>query len=179
MLCYSDNDMAERFGKMIGGPSAVTREVISLGVDPGEVNFTTTSGLGVNRISPRAMLAVVRALRLKLQQNKLELSDLLTVSGIDVGTMHNRLNWSPVRGSVISKTGTLPETDKGVKALSGELHTNQGAFLFVILEIHGNVSTFRQREDSLVAQFEKAHGGAKAIRYTPIIPRVNAEESWQ
>jgi hypothetical protein len=66
-----------------------------------------------------------------------------------------------------------------VTALSGELHTNQGVFLFVIFEIHGDVSKFRQREDSLVAQFEQAHGGAKAIRYIPIIPRVNAEESWQ
>jgi D-alanyl-D-alanine carboxypeptidase len=115
---------------------------------------------------------------LKLQQNNLELADILTVSGIDAGTMHNRLNWSPVRGSVISKTGTLPETDNGVTALSGELHTNQGIFLFVIFEIHGNVGTFRQREDSLVAQFEQTHGGAKAIRYTPIIPRVSGEESW-
>ncbi|MDR3612829.1 MAG: D-alanyl-D-alanine carboxypeptidase [Candidatus Obscuribacterales bacterium] len=179
MLCYSNNDMAERFGKMIGGPDAVTKEVVSLGVDPSEVNFASTSGLLINRMSPRAMMAVIRALRLKLEQNKLELSDLLTVSGIDAGTMHNRLNWSPVRGSVISKTGTLAPTDKGVTALSGELHTNQGVFLFVIFEIHGDVSTFRQREDSLVAQFEQAHGGAKAIRYTPIIPRVNGEETWQ
>jgi D-alanyl-D-alanine carboxypeptidase/D-alanyl-D-alanine-endopeptidase (penicillin-binding protein 4) len=179
MLCYSNNDMAERFGKMIGGPAAVTKEVVSLGVDPSEVNFASTSGLLVNRMSPRAMMAVLRALRLKLQQSNLEMSDLLTVSGIDAGTMHNRLNWSPVRGSVISKTGTLTDTEKGATALSGEIHTTQGVFLFVIFEIRGDVDAFRQREDSMVAQFEQTHGGAKAIRYTPIIPRINGEEVWK
>ena len=179
MLCYSNNDMAERFGKMIGGPSAVTKAVVGLGIDASEVSFSSTSGLYVNRLSPRAMMAVVRALRARLEQDHLELSDLLTVSGIDAGTMHKRLNWSPVRGSVISKTGTLPETDNGVTSLSGELHTTKGVFLFVIFEIHGSVGPFRQREDSLVAQFEQTHGGAKAISYTPILPRVNVDGTWK
>jgi hypothetical protein len=217
MLCYSDNTMAQKFGEMIGGPKALTDMVITqLGVPAAEVNFATTSGLDVNRITPRAMMKVVTALRQYLIDHQLSLSDLLAVSGIDDGTMKDRLNDADEKGSVVSKTGTLTTTDEGASALSGEMHTkgisssdatsdatatttegsgtegttpdstttttttsSDGTYLFVIFEMHGDVNGFRQRQNTLVSDFQKAHGGPQAITYTPILPRVNGEDFWK
>jgi len=181
MLCYSDNVMAERFGEMIGGTKALNSFVVTtLGVAPQEVKFATTSGLGINRVSPRAMIKIVTALKGELEKNQLRLADLLPVAGIDDGTMSKRLGWSGEAGSVVAKTGTLTDTDKGVSALSGEISTTgNGSYLFVIFEMHGDVNSFRQRQDNLVAQFQKDHGGPQPIVYTPILPRIDGEDFWR
>ena len=92
MLCHSDNTMAELFGEMIGGPQALTDFVINqVGVPADEVHFASTSGLEVNRISPRAMMKVLRALRDELAKHNLEFSDVLAVAGIDDGTLRSAL----------------------------------------------------------------------------------------
>ncbi|HEY9713497.1 MAG TPA: D-alanyl-D-alanine carboxypeptidase, partial [Chroococcales cyanobacterium] len=172
MLCYSDNTMAEKFGVMVGGPSALEKFVIDkVGVPAAEVHFETTSGLNSNRISPRAMMQILVALRDTLAAAQLNLSDLLAVAGVDLGTMKGRLNSSGQAGSVIAKTGTLTETDQGVSTLSGEISTTSGTYLFVIFEMHGDVLGFRHRQDQLVSQFQVDHGGAQPIAYVPILPR--------
>jgi D-alanyl-D-alanine carboxypeptidase/D-alanyl-D-alanine-endopeptidase (penicillin-binding protein 4) len=180
MLSLSDNDMAEHFGAMIGGPQALTDLVVKqLGVAPGEVKFASTSGLFVNRISPRAMMTVLKALRDEAAKSKLSLSDLMPVAGIDVGTLANRFKTGGFAGSVIGKTGTLPETNDGASALSGEAHAKGGVYTFVIFELHGSISTFRGRQDTLVQQFVNAHGGPKPINYKPIIPGIAAKAFWK
>jgi serine-type D-Ala-D-Ala carboxypeptidase/endopeptidase (penicillin-binding protein 4) len=181
MLCYSDNKMAELFGDMIGGPKALTEFVITeLGVSPDEVHFATTSGLDINRISPRAMMKVLRALRAELATHNLELPDILAVAGIDDGTLKKRFTEPNFKGTVIGKTGTLTETDQGVAALSGEMHTvGEDAFLFVIFEEHGDVDGFRTRQDKMVKKFLDDHSGPKAITYTPILDRVDHEDFWK
>ena len=81
---------------------------------------------------------------------------------------------------MIAKTGTLTETDQGVSALSGEMHTvNEGTFLFVIFEGHGDVNSFRARQDKMVKAFLRAHSGPKAITYSPILDRVDHEDFWK
>ncbi|HEY9719217.1 MAG TPA: hypothetical protein V6C69_17205, partial [Trichormus sp.] len=80
----------------------------------------------------------------------------------------------------IAKTGTLTETDQGVAALSGEIFTTGGGdYLFVIFDMHGDVLNFRKQQDNLVLQFQQAHGGAQAIVYTPILPRIDSEDYWR
>jgi len=179
MLCYSDNTMAQKFGVMIGGPAALNKFVLTLGVAPGEATFATTSGLDINRVTPRAMIKIVQALKSELEKDKLTLADLLPVAGIDDGTMTKRLDWAGEAGSVIAKTGTLTETDQGVAALSGEIFTTGGGdYLFVIFDMHGDVLNFRKQQDNLVSQFQKDHGGPQPIVYTPILPRVDSEDYW-
>jgi serine-type D-Ala-D-Ala carboxypeptidase/endopeptidase (penicillin-binding protein 4) len=181
MLCHSDNTMAKLFGDMIGGPQALTDFVVNdIGVPAAEVKFETTSGLGINRISPRAMMTVLKALRTELAKHNLALSDVLAVAGIDDGTLKNRFTEANFKGTVIGKTGTLTETDRGVAALSGEMHTvGQGPFLFVIFEEHGKVLDFRTRQDKMVKKFLVVHSGPKAIVYTPILDRVDHEDFWK
>src|ERR1043165_7741954 len=82
LLCYSNNFMAERIGDALGGPQGVTTAVTkSLNINPDEVSLSSTSGLGINRVTPRAMMKILRGLRAELAKNKLTLSDILPVAG--------------------------------------------------------------------------------------------------
>jgi D-alanyl-D-alanine carboxypeptidase/D-alanyl-D-alanine-endopeptidase (penicillin-binding protein 4) len=170
LLCYSNNFMAERIGDTVGGPSSITHELASqFGVPASEVKLSTSCGLGINRVTPRAMMAVLRALRDELGKNNLSLSDILPVAGIDPGTLQKRYTLTPSRGSVIAKTGTLVRTDGGASALVGQMHTATGeTLLFVIFNHRGNVLRFRENQDSLVAQLQNAHGGPSPFDYRPI-----------
>ncbi len=170
MLCLSDNEMAERLGELIGGPKGLTNYLIeNLGINKDELSFSTTSGVSVNRMSARAMMKVLLALRSDLSRSKMSLSDLLPVAGVDDGTMKNRLCTAAELGSVIAKTGSLWDVDNGASALSGEMNTcSQGRFLFVIFNMNGLMDLFRKRQDFIVSQFQMDHSGPRAYKYTPL-----------
>ncbi len=178
MLCFSDNTMAQRFGDMIGGPEALTMFVRNeLKVPADEVHFASTSGLYVNRVSPRAMLTILKALRAEVAAHGMQLSDILAVAGVDQSTLKKRFTGS-YAGSVVAKTGTLTDTDQGVSALSGEVHTKKGTFLFVVFEIHGSYSQFRVRQNVLMQQFESDYGGPAPLDYKSFVDRIDREDKW-
>lgn len=170
LLCYSNNFMAERIGDTMGGADGVRRFLIrEVGLSPAEVQLASTSGLGVNRVTPRAMLKIFRALRSELAKNKLSPSDIMPVAGIDPGTLQKRYTFGPSRGSVIAKTGTLIRTDGGASALVGQMHTRAGeTLLFVIFNQRGNVVRFRENQDALVWQMQSLRGGPSPFDYRPL-----------
>src|SRR5215217_5006331 len=70
LLCYSNNFMAERIGEALGGPESVRQQLITdLSLAPEDLKIATLSGLGVNRMSPRVMMKIYRALRQELQKH--------------------------------------------------------------------------------------------------------------
>lgn len=170
LLCYSNNFMAERIGESLGGPQTVSAALVTrLKLNPDEVLMSSTSGLGVNRVTPRAMMKILRALRDELWKNKLSLSDILPVAGIDPGTLEDRYTDPAERGSVIAKTGTLIRTDGGASSLVGQMKTKSGSIvLFVILNQRGNVLHFRQNQDGIVAAIQNSLGGPAPFEYRPI-----------
>ena len=170
LLCYSNNFMAERIGDTLGGAAGVqhflTRE---LGLKPGDIRLASTSGLGVNRVTPQAMMKIFRALRAELAAHKLSPSDIMPVAGIDPGTLEKRYTEFQSRGSVIAKTGTLIRTDGGVSALVGQMRTRNGeTLLFVIFNQRGNVWRFRESQDNLIAQIQNSRGGPAPFAYRPL-----------
>lgn len=169
LLCYSNNFMAERLGDSVGGIQSVRRQLINLlDLSSDEVKISSLSGLGVNRISPRTMMKIFRALREELRKNKLSTTDIMPVAGIDPGTLKDRFTGSAWRGSVIAKTGTLIRTDGGVSSLVGQMKTAGGeTLLFVIMNRQGNVLRFRLNQDYLVMQIQNSRGGPKAFDYKP------------
>ena len=171
LLCYSNNFMAERIGDSLGGKEAVMRQLTTtLGIPPGEIQFATLSGLGVNRVTPRAMMKILRGLRNELQKHKLSPADIMPVAGIDPGTLEDRFTGLAWQGSVIAKTGTLVRTDGGASSLVGQMRTRTGdVLLFVILNQHGNVLRFRSNQDYLVMQVQNSRGGPKAFNYKPVV----------
>ena len=170
LLCYSNNFMAERIGDSLGGKDSVMRQLVAtLGIPPDEVQFASLSGLGVNRVTPRAMMKILRGLRAELQKNKLSPSDIMPVAGIDPGTLEDRFTGPAWQGSVIAKTGTLVRTDGGASSLVGQMRTASGdILLFVIMNQHGSVLRFRSNQDYLVMQVQNSRGGPKAFNYKPL-----------
>lgn len=171
LLCYSNNFMAERIGEALGGPKAVSRQVAGyLGVDESEIRLSSVSGLGINRISPRVMMKIYRALIKELQKNNLAPSDIMPVAGIDPGTLQERFTGIAWRGSVIAKTGTLARTDGGASALVGQMKAANGeVLLFVIMNQRGSVLRFRENQDYLVMLIQNTRGGPKAFAYKPVM----------
>jgi D-alanyl-D-alanine carboxypeptidase/D-alanyl-D-alanine-endopeptidase (penicillin-binding protein 4) len=169
LLCYSNNFMAERLGDQLGGPSGLMRMLSNdLGLRAGEFRLASASGLGVNRMTPRQMMKVYRALLDELHEHGLKAADILPVAGVDPGTLQRRYANSLGRGSVIAKTGTLPRTDGGVSALVGQMRTRDGStLLFVIFDQRGSVVRFRQWQDTLVAEVQNQRGGPAPFTYTP------------
>ena len=169
LLCYSNNFMADRLGDSLGGPQGVRRLLISTaGVNPSEVTLASTSGLGINRMTPRAMMKTYRALLSELANHRLSPSDIMPVAGIDPGTLQKRFTAYPSRGSVIAKTGTLPRSDGGVSTLVGQtLAKNGETLLFVIFNQRGNVVRFRREQEELVTQWQNVRGGPAPFAYTP------------
>lgn len=167
--CYSNNFMAERLGDQLGGAPGLMRALSTdFGLKAGEFRLASASGLGTNRMTPRQMMKVYRALLDELRRNNLKAADILPVAGVDPGTLQRRYAESAGRGSVIGKTGTLPRTDGGVSALVGQLRTRDGStLLFVILDQRGSVYRFRQWQDALVAELQSERGGPAAFTYTP------------
>ena len=168
MMCYSNNFVAERLGDMVGGPYAVARLVQqNIGVQPYEFSLATSSGLGINRVSPSAMMKLLRALRGDLGRYRMTFADIMPVAGLDRGTLENRFDTDFSSGSVIGKTGTLGQTDGGASALAGEINTRNGRLLFVIFNQRGSVSRFRSFQNSYVSIIQGQFGGPAPIAYTP------------
>ncbi len=169
MMCYSNNFVAERLGDMVGGPYAVARLVQqNAGVQPYEFSLATASGLGINRVTPNAMMKLLRILRADLGRYKMTFADIMPVAGLDRGTLENRFDTDFSSGSVVGKTGTLGQTDGGASALTGEINTRNGKLLFVIFNQRGSVSRFRAFQNSYVSLIQGQFGGPAPIAYTPI-----------
>jgi D-alanyl-D-alanine carboxypeptidase/D-alanyl-D-alanine-endopeptidase (penicillin-binding protein 4) len=171
LLCYSNNFMAERVGDTLGGALGVRRIAISAAnVLPTEISLSTASGLGVNRLTPHAMLKIYRALLNELGTNNLTPADILPVAGVDPGTLQKRYTEPSSRGSVIAKTGTLTNTDGGASALVGQMRTTVGEpFLFVIFHRGRNIWRARKDQDLLVSQLQRDRGGPAPFFYQPAI----------
>jgi D-alanyl-D-alanine carboxypeptidase/D-alanyl-D-alanine-endopeptidase (penicillin-binding protein 4) len=168
-LCYSNNFLSERLGDMVGGPYAVSKIVQqNIGALPAEFYMQTSSGLGTNRVTPSAMMKLLRTLRGELKRYKMTFADIMPVAGIDKGTLENRFDTDFSTGSVVGKTGTLGNTDGGVSSLAGEISTRGGKMLFVIFNQRGSVSRFRSFQNNYVSLIQGQFGGASPMVYNPV-----------
>jgi serine-type D-Ala-D-Ala carboxypeptidase/endopeptidase (penicillin-binding protein 4) len=169
LLCYSNNFLAERIGDAVGGPAGIERYLATeLKLPASEFRFATASGLGINRLTPRHMMKVYRALLEVLHEHKLKAADILPVAGIDPGTLQRRSENSPSRGSVIAKTGTLNRTDGGASALVGQMRAKSGeTLLFVVFNMRGSVPRFRAQQDTFVSLIQGERGGPLPFTYQP------------
>jgi D-alanyl-D-alanine carboxypeptidase/D-alanyl-D-alanine-endopeptidase (penicillin-binding protein 4) len=166
-LCYSNNFLAEKLGDMLGGAYAVARIVqVNAGVTPAEFSLQTSSGLGINRVTPQAQMKLLRTFRKELEKYKMTFADVMPIAGLDPGTLQNRFKSFPYIGSVVGKTGTLGNTDGGVSSLTGEMQTKNGKFLFVIFNQKGSANRFRNFQDSYINMVQNQQGGAASLGYS-------------
>ena len=155
---YSNN-VFHLVADRIGGPAAVERAARAR-LPPGlqnEVVIDNAAGAGeVNRMSPRAVVALLRALDRELGRYRLSLPDALPVSGVDHGTLEER--FPERRAMVVGKTGTFG--DVGASALVGMAQTRRwGVVTFAILNSWVPAPEARRRQDAFVRALLDAGGG--------------------
>jgi len=146
MNIYSNNEMAQMLADSLGGARVVEQlAATTAGVPQSEIQMVNGSGLGVqNRISPRAICAMLAAIGQELVPYQLGLADLFAVAGRDRrGTIATR----HIPTNTIVKTGTLNE----VSSLAGVMPTrDRGLVWFAIINHGSNLAGFRVEQDQLL-----------------------------
>jgi len=148
---FSNNIFAP-FAQAAGGIDEV--EAIARASVPAEMRDEIILGDGAgahraNRLSPRAAVAIFRALEAELGRSGHTLSDVMPVAGIDEGTLRHRLDKPGEIGHVVGKTGTYG--DYGACALAGAIRTrDQGLVYFAVLNHFVPIEAARKRQDAFV-----------------------------
>ena len=148
---YSNNIFAD-FAGAAGGIAAV--QAVARASVPAAISDQIVLGDGAganprNRLSPRAAVALLRALGAELAKSKHSLADVLPVAGIDEGTLRHRIDGPEERGHVVGKTGTYG--DYGASALAGAVRTrDRGVVYFAVLNHNVPVDAARKRQDAFV-----------------------------
>ena len=173
MNAHSNNFVAERIGALVGGPEGVSRFLVEeLKLPAEQVSIHRTSGREHNRMTPRGLLAVVRALEGETTRQGMKLEDVMPVVSDDRGTLRRRFAGSPLEGAAVGKTGTLTaEVDGGMSSLAGIVYTEEsGMIVFAILDQGNQIAENRQLEDQLLAEVILAHDIPRPLA-TPDKPR--------
>ena len=154
MNAHSSNFVAQHLGALVGGPEGVRAFLVGeLKLPPEQVSLSTTSGLEVNRLTPRCLLAVIRALDAEANRQGLHLTDIMAVASDDYGTLRRRMVGTPLEGAVVAKTGTLVHDDGGMASLGGVVYTQKfGKVYFVVLNTGSSVAENRQLTDQLLSE---------------------------
>ncbi len=167
MNARSSNFVAERIGALIGGAEGVQKYLIDeLGLPPTEVAIARVSGRERNRLTPRGLLKVIRALVEEAARQKLQPEDIMPVASDDAGTLRRRLTGTGLEGAVVGKTGTLTsEVDGGMASLAGLVYTGDAGHhvVFVILDQGNRIWENRQLEDQLLAEVVNTLAAPRAI----------------
>ncbi|HEX8424480.1 MAG TPA: D-alanyl-D-alanine carboxypeptidase [Pyrinomonadaceae bacterium] len=154
MNAHSNNFVADRLGAFLGGPQAIMRFLVEeLKLPPEQVSLETASGLYNNRMTPRGVLVVIKALIEEAARHGLKPEDLLPVAGCDWGTVRRRMEGTGFECSLVGKTGTLTTTDGGMSNLAGIVFTkDSGLLLFAILAQGNRIWEHKQMADQLLAE---------------------------
>lgn len=166
---HSVNAMADMLARRVGGPEGVQKFLIERVAVPREaVYISYGSGLEVNRLTPQDTVRMLRALLLKLESYQLPPEAVMSIAGIDSGTLLDRFAEPDFAGSVIAKTGTLHSTDDGVAALAGMMNTRQcGKLLFAVYDMAEGrrVLHLRQVQDEFLKRMAMECGGPSPMAY--------------
>lgn len=153
MNVNSNNALAESLASGIGnGPTLMAQVTAATGVSTNEIRLQNGSGLGQdNRLSPRAVVALLQGIQRELKPHKLTLADVFPVAKRDLGTIKDR----QLPTATIVKTGTL----WNVSALAGVIPTQKlGPVWFTIINRGENIDGFRQDQDRILQQLTQRLG---------------------
>ncbi len=159
---FSNNDI-ERLDESIGSPEELAGW-LNGGTNGHRVVLETSSGLGVNRMSPRRVVKLFRDLLFQCSSLGVDLRSILPLSGCRPGTlasMYPRLRDGGYRGSITGKTGTLIHTDGGVSVLAGVADTRQGKVIFCVVYKRAGRNRYwaRKQEESWLLELIDGLGG--------------------
>ncbi|HEY9297818.1 MAG TPA: D-alanyl-D-alanine carboxypeptidase, partial [Phormidium sp.] len=142
---YSNNKMSEIIADSVGGAKQVAKKAaITAGVPQTEIQLVNGSGLSeLNKISPRAAVALFLAIDRYLQPLNMSIGDVLTVVGQDKSILDER----KIPQLSVVKSGSL----NNVSALAGALPTkDKGIVWFAIMNGGTNLTGFRTQQELLL-----------------------------
>lgn len=170
MNVYSNNVIADMLAETLGGANAVAQSAAELtGIPAEEIQLVNGSGLGEeNRISPRAVTAMLIAMQKYLQPRQMSVADLFPVIGNDGGTMVGR----QIPQGAVLKTGTLDR----VSSLAGVVPTrDRGLVWFTIINLgSGDIEIPHRQQDQLLQQLQQTWGVAESLP-----PSILPNPQWQ
>ncbi|HLL73959.1 MAG TPA: D-alanyl-D-alanine carboxypeptidase [Pyrinomonadaceae bacterium] len=179
MNAHSNNFVADHICEQFGGPAELQRFLVTeLKLPAEQVYLETCSGLEVNRMTPRGIAAVIRALADEVNRHGLKIEDVMPVASCDWGTLRKRLEGTAYQCAAVGKTGTLTDTDGGMSNLAGIAFTEDaGPFIYVILTQGRRISEQKQSTDALLtellAQHRPAPLGAPGQTRRQLMPSAN------
>lgn len=160
---YSNNFMAEVVGEKIGGPKVIEKFLIEkVKLNPNQLEVTSASGLGENKMTPRATLELLRYFYSSINKNGKNFDQLLPAAGVDEGTLDDRFTSTELQGSVIAKTGTLVR--QKASALVGIAYTQEKGPLFFAILNKDNVLHARRYQDEIITNLIYENGGPVTVR---------------
>ncbi|MGA9382566.1 MAG: D-alanyl-D-alanine carboxypeptidase [Phormidium sp.] len=142
---YSNNKMAEMIADSVGGAKQVAKKAATIAnVPQAEIQLVNGSGLSeLNKISPRAAVALFLAIDRYLKPLNMTIADVLTVVGQDKGILDER----KIPQMSVVKSGSL----NNVSALAGALPTkDKGILWFAIMNGGNNLTGFRTQQELLL-----------------------------
>ena len=159
MNAHSNNFVADRLGAFLGGPQMIARHLVEeLKLPPAQVTLETASGLYNNRMTPRGVLVVIKALIDEAARHGLKPEDVIAVAGCDWGTVRRRMEGTGFECSLVGKTGTLTTTDGGMSNLAGIVFTRAGGpILFAIVAQGNRIWEHKQMTDQLLSETIQEH----------------------
>jgi serine-type D-Ala-D-Ala carboxypeptidase/endopeptidase (penicillin-binding protein 4) len=166
MNARSSNFIADKIGALIGGAPGVQQFLVDeLKLHADFVTIATVSGREHNRLTPRDLLTVIRALIEEAKRQGLEPADIMPIASDDAGTLRRRLAGTGLEGAVVAKTGTLTaEVDGGMASLAGIVYTqDHGLVLFAILDQGNRIWDNRQLEDQLLTEVITANATPQVV----------------
>jgi serine-type D-Ala-D-Ala carboxypeptidase/endopeptidase (penicillin-binding protein 4) len=168
---YSNNAMADMIANAAGGASAVAQNAAkTTGLPQAEIQLVNGSGLSPdNKISPRMVCAMFRAIERELQPKGMTIGDIFAIVGNDEGILDER----KLPQFTVVKSGSLDN----VSALAGALPTqNQGTVWFVIMNGGTNhLEGFRADQETLLQRFTLKWGQAATLPPT-LFPRLKPDD---
>jgi D-alanyl-D-alanine carboxypeptidase len=145
-----------------------------------QVSISTVTGREHNRMTPRGVITVIRALVEEAKRQGLEATDILPVVSDDAGTLRRRFVGTNLERAVVGKTGTLTaEVDGGMTSLAGIVYTTDGAVVFAILDQGNRISDNRQLEEELLVEIIAGQATPQAVAGpTPrrLLPSANIQK---
>ena len=146
---YSNNFYTDQIFLFLGGRPAFQDFMYkTFSADKDEIDFHTGSGLGENKTTCELTLRVLDALKEKLVDNNLVPQEIMSVAGIDKGTLERRFNTQDYNQYLIAKTGTLRHTS----TLAGFVN-DQSDTIFGIFNHTYNLVAARSLQNSFIEDF--------------------------
>ncbi|TNF25905.1 MAG: hypothetical protein EP319_15160 [Deltaproteobacteria bacterium] len=173
MNVYSTNFIAIEVFNSLGGAKAFAefmKQKFNVGNET--ISFQNGAGFEPNVTTCRLTINVIERLKFQIQKQGLQLTDLISVPGEDLGTLQNRYR-NYLAKTLVAKTGTLSSTS----TLSGFLNTDGGEKAFGIFNNSTETDNARQFQDLFVEHLFATLGDPQTYMYyrADYIPLVESE----